>query len=292
MEDISNKKIIIQGIMFVLGVFLLALNYNLFLVPNNFAFAGMSGFAIILHKIVGINPTVFIYIMNLLLLIVSLIFLGWEITKKTIVGTILYPVMITFTAPIANVLLKYFQFQEILITIIIAALMYGISNGLIYKSGYTTGGNDVLMQLLNKYLKIPESKALLIVNAIVIIGCSLVFSIENGIYSLCIMIISTVFVDKILYGISDSKLFYIFTRKPKMIKKIIFDEFSTGFTLLPTKGGYSHIKSTLIMVAVSNRDYYKLKSRILEIDPDAFIVIDSCYEVNGGVRRSNLPFME
>ncbi len=292
MDDISNKKIIIQGIMFVFGVFLLSLCYNLFLVPNNFAFAGMSGVAILIHELTGFNPTIFIYITNLTLLIISFIFLGWNVTKKTIVGTILYPVMITFTLPIANVLLEHFQFQEMLITAVITAIVYGTSNGLIYKSGYTTGGNDVIMQLLNKYLKIPESKGLMLVNTCVIIGCSAIFSVEKGIYSLCIMVISTMFVEKILYGISDSKLFYIFTRKPKQVKKVIFDEFETGFTILPTKGGYSHTKSSLIMVAASNRDYYKLKSRILEIDPEAFIVIDSCYEVNGGVKRSNLPFIE
>lgn len=291
MEE-SNRKIIIQGLMFVFGVFLLALCYNLFLIPNDFAFAGMSGIAILVHEVSGLNPTIFIYITNFTLLIISFIFLGWETTKKTIVGTILYPVMISFTLPIANVLLEHFQFQEMLVTAVLTAIFYGISNGLIYKSGHTTGGNDVIMQLLNKYLKIPESKGLMIVNVCVIICCTYVFTIEKGIYSLIIMIISTTFVDKLLYGISDSKLFYIFTKKPHLLKKIIFEEFETGFTIIPTKGGYSHTKGSLLMVVASNRDYYKFKTRILEIDPDAFFVIDDCYEVNGGVKRSNLPFIE
>ena len=212
-------------------------------------------------------------------------------TKRTIVGTILYPVMITFTLPIANVLVNYLQFDELLITAILAALLYGISNGLIYKSGYTTGGNDVLMQILNKYLHIPESKGLMVVNVVVIICCTFVFGIELGIYALIIMIISSVFIDKILYGISDSKVFYIFTRKPKILKKVILEEFESGFTILPTKGGYSHTRGSLLMVVVSNRDYYKFKNKILEIDPNAFFVIDDCYEVNGGVKRSNLPFI-
>ena len=84
MEEMSNRKIIIQGLMFVLGVFLLALNYNLFLLPNNFAFAGMSGIAILVHEVTGFDPTLFIYITNGILIIVSFIFLGWDITKRTI----------------------------------------------------------------------------------------------------------------------------------------------------------------------------------------------------------------
>ena len=105
------------------------------------------------------------------------------------------------------------------------------------------------------------------------------------------MIISSVFIDKILYGISDSKVFYIFTRKPKILKKVILEEFESGFTILPTKGGYSHTRGSLLMVVVSNRDYYKFKNKILEIDPNAFFVIDDCYEVNGGMRKSNIPFL-
>lgn len=291
MDENVDVKIIFEGIAFVLGVFLLALCYNLFLLPNNFAFAGMSGIAIILHKLTGINPTTFIYIANFTLLIISFIFLGWDKTKKTIVGTLLYPMMITFTLPIAKVLMPYFQFEELIITAVLAALFYGISNGLIFKSGYTTGGNDVIMQLLNKYLHIPESKGLMVVNVIVIICCAFVFSIEIGIYALIIMFISSLLIDKVMYGISDSKVFYIFTRKPKILKKAILEEFESGFTILPTKGGYSHTRGSLLMVVVSNRDYYSFKTKILEIDPNAFFVIDDCYEVNGGVKRSNLPFM-
>lgn len=292
MEENLNRKIIFQGIFFVLGVFLLALCYNLFLLPNNFAFAGMSGFAIIVHKMTGFNPTYFIYIANFTLLVISFIFLGWDITKRTIIGTILYPMMITFTLPIARILANYLEFKEMIITAIITALIYGISNGLIFKSGYTTGGNDVIMQLMNKYLKIPESKGLLLVNGLVIICCMFVFSVELGIYSLIIMVISTFFIEKIMYGISDSKLFYIFTRKPRIMKKIILEGFESGFTILPTKGGYSHTRGSLLMVVISNRDYYKFKTKILEIDPDAFFIIDDCYEVNGGVKRANLPFID
>ena len=291
MEEKSDTQIIFQGLFFVFGVFLLALTYNLFLVPNDFAFAGMSGIAILVHKLTGFSTTIFIYISNLFLLLVSFVFLGWDVTKKTIIGTLLYPLMLTLTYPIAQFFLPYFELHEMIIVAVLAALCYGISNGLIYKSGYTTGGNDVLMQLLNKYFKVPESKGLMIVNLLVILCCVWVFSIEKGIYSLIILVISTMFVEKVLYGISDSKLFYIFTRKPKQIKKTILEEFESGYTILPTKGGYSHIRGSLLMVAVSNRDYYKFKSRILEIDPDAFFIIDDCYEVNGGVKRSNLPFM-
>ncbi len=288
----SIKEILIIGVSFVLGVFLLALSYNMFLLPNNFVVAGMSGIGIALEKLFGINATAFIYISTIILLIVSFIFLGKEKTKNTLMGSILYPVMITLTSPIANYLNTNYPIDDLLITILFAIVTYGVGNGLIYKYGYTTGGNDVLMQLLNKYLRIPESKGLMAVNIIVILFGAAIFGYMKAIYATIILILSTLFIDKIMFGIADSKLFYIFTREEEKVKKAILEEIESGFTILPTKGGYSHSKGSLIMCVVPNRDYYLFKERILEIDPKAFFIIDSCYEVNGGVKRSNLPFLE
>lgn len=291
MKEVSNKKIIFDGIFFVLGVFLLALCYNLFLLPNDFVFSGMSGLSILLNKLFGIDSTTFIYVSSIVLLIISFIFLGWDKTKNTIVGSLLYPLMITFSEPIAKMLLPHFQLEEQIITVVITALLYGLSNGLIYRCGYTTGGSDVLMQLVNKYLKISESKSLIVINTILIMASVLVFGVEKSIYSFIILIVASLVIDRIMYGISDSKLFYVFTREPKKLTKAILEEFESGYTILPTKGGYSHTRGSLLMVVVSNKDYYEFKTRILEIDPSAFFIIDDCYEVNGGVKRSNFPFI-
>lgn len=288
----KQKSIVINACYFVAGVFLLALCYNMLFLPNNLVVSGMSGFAIAIEKLTGFNSNVFIYISNVLLLLVSFLLIGYEKTKNTIIGSLLYPLMITFTAPIAGLLNKYFPLEDPWLIILFASVMFGISNGLIYKGGYTTGGNDVIMQLISKYFKLPESKSLKIVNTFVILAGALTFGYIKGIYSLIILLTSTIFVDKIMFGISDSKLFYIFTREEDMVKKVILDELESGFTILPTKGGYSHTKGSLIMCVVPNRDYYLFKERILEIDPTAFFIIDSCYEVNGGMKRSNLPFLD
>lgn len=85
--------------------------------------------------------------------------------------------------------------------------------------------------------------------------------------------------------------FIFILEKLEKIKKVILEEFETGFTTIPGTGGYSHKNVVMIMCAVSNNDYYLLKKRILEIDPSAFMIIDKCYEVNGGVKRSNIPFL-
>ena len=280
-----------RGIMFTFGVFLLALSYNLFLLPNEIVLGGMSGLAIVFNSTLGIDPQSFIYVSSGILLIVSLMFLGWKRTKNTVIGTLLYPLMITFTAPIALVINEHLVIEEMLLLVLMSGVFYGFANGLIYKSGFTTGGSDVLMQLLKKYLKLPESKANLIIGCIIITAGGLTIGLINVIYAILITYISSILIDKILIGISDSKVFYIYTKKSDKIKKLIINELKTGYTVFPTIGGYSHTKGEMLMCVVSTRDYYLFKESVLNIDKDAFFVINDCYEVNGGVKKKNLPFI-
>ena len=291
-QDNSDvKEALIEGIFFVVGVFLYALCFNLFLIPNDLVVSGFSGVAIVVQKLFGWPASTFIYITNAILLIVSFIFLGWKLTKRNIAGSIMYPLMITVSEPIANFLDNYIIGDDFYLVLLFAIILYGVSSGLIYRTGFSTGGSDIIMQILNKYLNISESKAMIGANSLIIIVGMIVFGFNKGVYSFIILICSTYFIDKIMFGLSDSKVFYIYTKKLRKIKKLILDDFQTGFTSIPSRGGYSQKRGFMIMCVVSNRDYYLFKQKILEIDPQAFIIINSCYEVNGGVKRKTLPFL-
>lgn len=289
--DNELKQTIFTGIGFVFGVFCLALCYNLFFAPNNIVVGGVSGLSIIIKEVTNINAQVFIYVTNFILLIVSYIFLGKENSERVLVGTLLYPLFITFTSPIAKLIITFFTFKEILVTVITASLLYGFSNGLIYRVGYSTGGGDVIIKLMCKYFHITEGKGFLIFNMLIIIFGAFIFGIDTAVYAIIILVVSSVMVDKISIGVSDSKKFMIYTRKSKYVKKAITDEFMAGYTIFPTIGGYSHIRGSMIMCVIRNRDVGLFKERILKIDPDAFFVISDCYEVQGGVKKSNIPFI-
>lgn len=288
-KDIKN--VIVTGVAFVLGTFLLALCYNLFFVPNNFVVGGMSGLAIIIEQVTGFNAQVFIYISSIFLLIVCYIFLGKESAERVLIGSVLYPLFITFTAPIARALLYLFSFQEILVTVALASLLYGVSNGIIFKYGYSTGGSDVIVRLLCKYFHLSEGKSILSFNIFIIFAGGYLFGVDTAVYATIILVISSNIVDKISIGISDSKKFMIYTRESKKIKELIQNDFQAGYTIFPTVGGYSHIKGVMLMCVIRNHDVTLFKEKILEIDQTAFFVISDCYEVQGGVKRSNLPFM-
>ena len=287
----SDKETIFEGLSFVFGVFLYALCFNTFLIPNDLVVSGFSGVAIVTQKLFGWNNQIFIYVTNFVLLGLSFIFLNWKTTKKNIVGSIMFPLMITITNPIADFLNDKLIGDDFLIILLFSIILYGISSGLIYRSGFSTGGSDIIMQIINKYIKVGESKAMIVANSLIILLGMIVFGFDKGVYSFIILITSTYFIDKIMFGISDSKVFYIYTKKVRKIKKLILEDFKTGLTIIPSRGGYSKKRGHMIMCVVGNQDYYKFKERILEIDPNAFIIINKCYEVNGGVKRSSFHFI-
>lgn len=284
-EDI---KTLVTGVTFVFGIFLLAMCYHLFLLPNEFITGGTNGLAIIFNKLFNIDPTVFLYMSRIVLLIISFICLGYKKTLPTVLGSLLYPIMVTITEPIALALLKYINTSQVLISVVITGFLYGASSALIYKSGFTTGGGDVIMELIKKYAKVSTSVANFSYSFIILLMGAFVFGFESFIYSIIILLISNHFIDKITLGVSLSKVFFIYTNKLSEVKKVITEEYDSGVTILQSKQEFLHKKGEILMVAVSNLDCYRLRNRILELDPDAFFVINDCYEVNGGKKKERI----
>ena len=291
MEWYEVKDVVNKALMFFFGVLIMALTYNIAVVPNNFVTGGVGGMSVIYKGIFNAEPVYFIYIMNLILVIVSFIFLGRKKTYGIIIGSILYPILISVTSSFSQHIIPYVQFDNIVIAIILTGGLLGIGSTLVYKSGYSTGGGDVLMYIISKYAKITEGKATLVMNVIIVLLGGVILGIHNVVYSIMIITIITTITDKLLIGVSDSKMFYIHSSKNNEIRKYVLENMNTGATLFQTKGGFLRKDREMLMVVVPTRDYFLFKEKILVIDPDAFFIVSDCYEVTGGVKRKNLPFI-
>ncbi len=286
LEIVTDKNRIPNICFMILGVFLLALNYNLFFAPNNLVTGGTSGLAIVFNQLWGWNNQVFIYISSFILLIISFIVLGVKKTKPAIVGSILYPLMLTFTLPLSNVLATHIAFEDYITTIICTSILSGFANGLIYKTGYNTGGSDIIMNIMVKYLHMPEGRATFICNLVIIIFAGFILGLNQIIYAIIIIYISSIIVDRMIIGISKSKLFIIETSKIKEIEDVIIDNLHLGVTILKAKGGYTNETKELLMCAVPTNDYYMFKEIILAIDENAFFIINDCYDLEGGTMKN------
>lgn len=290
-ESVRSKNRILRLSVLGIGTFLLALAYNMYLKPYNIVTGGVTGFSIVLQKLTNIDANIFIYALNALLLILSLFTLGKKETSRQLLGTILYPLMITLTVPLASMLNSLLVIDNFLIKILLAGLLMGFASGIIYKVGYASGGNDIIVLIINKYFKVPIGKTTFFTNLIIIILGGTIFGINNVLYAIIIVYINGALVDKMLIGISNSKQFFIHTKEINKVRELIIEKLGTGVTVLETTGGYSRRKRKMLMCVVATKDYYLFKEAVLEIDPDAFFVINDCYEVSGGVKRSSLPFL-
>lgn len=290
-EYVLKKDFYKKILVILLGVFLLALNYNLFFLPNNFVVGGTSGLSIVFQDLFGWNPQVFLYVTTVALILVSFLFLGIKKTGASLIGSIMYPFFISLTEPLAKILLPYLVFDNVLLLILVTGCLYGFAYGILYKIGFDTGGSDIVIKIVNKYFHVSEGKSSMFVQGAIVLVGGFVFGLHQMIYAVLILIIYTTVMDKIIIGISDSKMFFVHTKDSEKVKDFIINELKAGVTILETEGGYSKAKADILMCVVPNKDYYLFKEMILEIDPNAFLIINDCYEVKGGVKRRNLPFI-
>ena len=281
MKKVIKQKIRIKELIeFIIGCFLVALAFNLFMSPNNLVAGGVSGFSLILKHFLGLNPSTIISVANVFLIILSFLVLGKEKTKATILGSILFPIFVSLTEHLSTYI--SFKESEMILIAVFGGVLQGLGAGLIFRAGYSTGGTDILNMIVSKIFKISLGNSMLFTDGTLIVIGAFVFGFNHLMYSLIILYLISTLTDKVVLGISDSKAFYIITSKEKEVKDFVINELKHGVTEFDAKGGYNSENQTVLMSVVPTREYYKLKEGIHNIDKNAFFVAMDSYEVKGG----------
>lgn len=280
LSRVESKYKIRRYFELVIGVLLIALAFNVFLLPNDIVFGGVSGLSIIIKEFIAINPSHFIMISSLLLLIVSFLVLGMEKTKGSIVGSILFPIFVDLTANLNNYI--NLNIDNLLLAVIFGGVIYGFGAGLVFKAGFTTGGTDIINQIISKYCHVSMGNAMLMSDGLIVLGGAFFFGATKLMYAIIVVYIIGLMTDKVLLGISNSKAFYIITNEDEKVRNYLMNELHHGVTIFNVKGGYTDKKDEVILCVVPTNEYYKVKEGIHEIDETAFFVVCDAYEVFGG----------
>lgn len=265
--------------LFLLGMLIVAIAYNVFLLPSQVVY-GVGGIGVILNKLYNIDPSVVIMVGSVALLILSYILLGREKSRKTAVGTFLYPIFVKITSFIVN----YIDLSNTdpLLIVIFGSVISGFGLGLIFKSGFTTGGTDILNQIVAKYFKMSMGNSMFATDGVIIVSSVFVFGWTKVMYSFIALYIISIMTDKVILGISQSKAFYIITEHESEVKKFILQNLSHGVTVLDGRGGYTGNHQKVIMCIIPTKEYFVVKEGIYAIDKNAFFVVTDAYEVLGG----------
>ncbi len=286
-KKINARNILKRYLYLVFGCFLLSIAFNVFFLPENIVYGGVAGISIITNSLLGWDPSLVILIADGILLVISFLLLGWEKTKGSIIGSLLFPIMVKLTANFGSYL--QFDITNTLLLVIFGGVVAGIGAGIIFKTGFTTGGTDIVNQIVSKYGKVSIGKAMLMSDGLIVLsagfflgGEGIIFAWEKVMYAIMVLYLLSSMTDKVILGISQSKCFYIVTTHETAVKKFLIQYLNHGVTVLDGRGGFTGDHKKVIMCIVPTKEYTIVKEAIHDIDSEAFFLVTDAYEVYGG----------
>lgn len=284
MGKIENENKIVEAIIeivyIIMGAFIIAVGINLFLLPNKMTTGGASGIATILYYTLNIPMGITTIVLNLPLFVTAIIKLGRKFTIKTIISTLLLSLFLEVFK-----LEKYANLLnlDLFLSCILGGITVGIGLSLTFRAGASSGGSDLLANIIYKVKNIQSISQILLVIEVVILSCIIfVFKDVNvGVYSLLAMVISTKVIDVIFEGIYYTKVATIITdKKDKIIEKILY-ELKRGATIANAKGALTGSHRYIITCIISRNQVSKIKQIVREEDKEAIMYFTSANEALG-----------
>ncbi|MEN8701683.1 YitT family protein [Bacillus infantis] len=268
--------------LFVLvGSGIVAVAFNVFLLPNRIASGGVSGISTILDALVGWEPAYVQWAFNIPLFVAGLIFLGRQFGAKTLAGTIFLPFVVFLTSRAEP------WTHDPLLGALFGGIGVGLGLGIVFRGKASTGGTDLAAQIINKYTGLTLGTCVAIIDGLIVLSAAVIFDIERGLYALIALYVTTKTIDLIQVGFSRSKMAMIITDNQAAVREGILNKIDRGVTKLSAYGGYTDHERPILMCVVDQTEFTKLKQLVKTIDPQAFIIVMDASEVLGeGFKRA------
>ncbi|HPR60663.1 MAG TPA: YitT family protein, partial [Prolixibacteraceae bacterium] len=274
---IELRSIKSWAIMFI-GSMLFSLGWTVFLIPADINGGGISGVGALVYYLTGIPAGVIYLAINAVLVVIAIIKLGANFGAKTIVNMLLISAMLTFFQNMFSEPLIDDKF----LSAVLGGIAGGIGLGLVFSQGGTTGGTDIIASLVMKYRRISPGRVIMYCDVIIISMSWFVFhSAEILVYGYVSMWVVSYTLDAFLNGANQSAQIFIFSEKWEAIRDAIMHDNHRGVTLMDATGGYTNKPVKLVMTVVRKRETNAVFSRIMAIDPKAFITMGSVMGVYG-----------
>ncbi|MBO5323546.1 MAG: YitT family protein [Oscillospiraceae bacterium] len=275
------KKVYQSGLWFgkiILGSVIFALGFNLFLGPNALNAGGISGLAMILVHLLGFGSVGLItFIVNLPLFILG----GVKIGRKFLIGS-LAGMLATSIALDALVFLPSPQVDPLLAALY-GGLVCGLGLGMVFSTGGSTGGSDIIVRVLKlRWANVPIGIINSVFDFTVAVLTGLAFwDMSRTLYSGVAIFVTGRIIDAVVYRFDYSKVALIISDRHEEITSMINHDLDRGATYLHGEGSYSHQDKKVVLTVVKKQQIAELKRLVVEIDPNAFIVVQEAHQVLG-----------
>ena len=257
-----------------LAIVLISVSVNMFLGPHNIAAGGITGLAIILESLFGLSRSVTILIFNIVILVITFIFLGREMFFNTVIGSMLLPVFI-------GIIPQEMIVTDITLSMVVGSVIFGIAVSILYRNKASSGGTAVPPLILQKYFKINPSVGLFLTDGIVVALTLFVFSLEIFFYAVFSIFITSATMKYLESGTNRKKMVYIISDRHELILEDILHKVGRGVTIIPAVGGYSLNPRQMLMVTLDRKNYAQLIDIVNRHDEKAFMITDTVSDVHG-----------
>lgn len=275
----TMRRVVFDYALLTTGAALLALNIDLFLVPNRIVSGGVTGIATILHYTLNIPVGTLVLVLNIPLFLAGMRWGGgMRFAVRTIYATVLMSVLADLLVPWVATLPPI---QEPLLFVLYGGLLDGLGMGLVFRGQGTTGGTDIIARLVNRWRGVPLGTTMLIVNGTVLVAAAAAFSLEAVLYALILTFVAARVVDVVQGENTYARAAIIISAKAKEIRASILTVMERGVTVLEGRGGYTEAGLDVLYCVVTRGEVSILKRLVQSVDPQAFVVITEASEVLG-----------
>lgn len=264
------------------GILITSIGTYFFKFPNNFSTGGVSGLSLILGRVIPsevFTPSIFMLIINTLLLGVGFIFLGKDFAFSTVYCSMLLSFVTAgmerlwpLAAPLTT---------QPFLELCFAVLLPAFGSAILFHLGASSGGTDIIAMILRKYTSMNIGTALMVADSLITLAALVCFGVESGLYSILGLLMKSTLVDYVGDSFRTKKCFQIITDYPGPIKDFIVTDLHRGATLEDVHGAYSNAPKTMIVTVLDRSQAMILRKYVHQIDPHAFMIITASTEIVG-----------
>ena len=259
------------------ATFIVAVAVYFFMMPNNLAIASIAGLAVVLQKFIPLSVATLSLVFNVGLLIIGFIFVGREFGGKTVYTSVILPI---FVGIFEKLFPKYNGLTgDAFLDMICYIFIVSIGLSLLFNHNASSGGLDIIVKILNKYLHIDKGKAMSIAGMLVSLSAVFAYDTKTVVLSVLGTYLNGIILDYFLFGTNIKKKVCILSRKNEEIKKYILKNMHSGATLYKVIGAYNNEEHEEVVAIVNKREYGVLMQFIRRTDPDAFVTVSTINEV-------------
>lgn len=274
------KKNLKKILIITAGSVLVAVGIYFFVMDHDIPLGGVSGFAIGVQNLYPeIQVGYLMTILNVVLFIISYIFLGKEYVGYTLYSSLIVSNTITLLENLVPI--KSHLTEDVLLSMIIGVLLSGLGVAIVITQNATTGGTEIIASIINKYTNIEMGKSILISDFLVVVFGMYAISIEAGMYGIIGLGLTTLVIDWYISGLNTKINMVIITKEYGKINEFITSHMERGSTIYYAKGGFSKNEKQVIETVVSRKEYFAIKDYIIKVDPLAFVTMNYVNEVVG-----------